>query len=188
MSREVDAVRLLVVDDDDAYRTRLCRAFRERGLAVEGAASLVEATALARSFRPQRAVLDLRLGDGSGVDLLSQLLDLDPQMSCLVLTGYGSITTAVDAVRRGAIDYLTKPADADEILLAFDSRESDLRGQAEAGAPARAASVPSLHRVEWEHIQRVLADCGGNISEAARQLGMHRRTLQRKLATRPPDQ
>jgi two-component system response regulator RegA len=188
MSREVDAVRLLVVDDDDAYRTRLCRAFRDRGFAVEGAASLVEATALAKSFRPQRAVLDLRLGDGSGIELLSQLLDLDPQIRCLVLTGYGSITTAVDAVRRGAIDYLTKPADADEILLAFDSRESDLRGQAEAGPPARAASVPSLHRVEWEHIQRVLADCGGNISEAARQLGMHRRTLQRKLATRPPDQ
>ena len=188
MSPEVDVVRVLVVDDDDAYRNRLCRAFRDRGLAVEGAASLVEAAALAKHFRPQRAVLDLRLGDGSGIELLEQLLDLDPQMRCLVLTGYGSIATAVEAVRRGAIDYLTKPADADEILLAFGSRDSEPRGQAEPATPARTPSVPSLHRVEWEHIQRVLTDCGGNISEAARQLGMHRRTLQRKLATRPPEQ
>ena len=188
MSPDVDALRLLVVDDDDAYRTRLCRAFRDRGLEVEGAASLAEATARVKIFRPQRAVLDLRLGDGSGIDLLDQLLAFDPRIACLVLTGYGSIATAVDAVRRGAIDYLTKPADADEILLAFDARASEQGGQTDASLPPRGATVPSLHRVEWEHIQRVLADSGGNISEAARQLGMHRRTLQRKLATRPPDQ
>jgi len=188
MSSEVQVLRVLVVDDDDAYRTRLCRAFRDRGLAVEGASSIAEAIARARTFRPERAVLDLRLGDGSGIDLLDQLLELDPQLACLVLTGYGSITTAVDAVRRGAIDYLTKPADADEILLAFESRTSEPLGPMDASLPPRSTTVPSLHRVEWEHIQRVLADCGGNISEAARQLGMHRRTLQRKLATRPPDQ
>lgn len=181
-------LRVLVVDDDDAYRTRLCRAFRDRGLEVEGASSVAEAIARVKVFRPDRAVLDLRLGDGSGIDLLDQLLELEPQLACLVLTGYGSIATAVDAVRRGAIDYLTKPADADEILLAFESRTNELRGPADASPPLRGATVPSLHRVEWEHIQRVLADCGGNISEAARQLGMHRRTLQRKLATRPPDQ
>lgn len=188
MSREGEPVRLLVVDDDDAYRTRLCRAFRDRGLVVEGAASLAEATAHMASFRPQRAVVDLRLGDGSGIDLLGELLAVDPEIACVVLTGYGSIATAVEAVRRGAIDYLTKPADADEILLAFESRSSETRMLGEAIPAQRTAAVPSLHRVEWEHIQRVLVDCGGNISEAARQLGMHRRTLQRKLATRPPNQ
>jgi len=180
------AIRLLVVDDDAAYRTRLCRALRDRGLAVEGAGSVAEGLAEARRFRPQRAVLDLRLGDGSGVELVRELLALDPAMRCLVLTGYGSIATAVEAVRLGAIDYLTKPLDADEILQAFESRG---RAGGEAGAGgAPSVTVPSLHRVEWEHIQRVLADCGGNVSAAARQLGMHRRTLQRKLATRPPDQ
>lgn len=176
-------IRMLVVDDDDAYRTRLCRALRERGFEVEDARGVAEATRRLQSFRPQRAILDLRLGDGSGVELVSQLLELDPSIRCLVLTGYGSIASAVEAVRRGAVDYLTKPLDADEILLAFESRAV---GNADGSGPS--VSVPSLHRVEWEHIQRVLTDCGGNISEAARQLGMHRRTLQRKLATRPPDQ
>ncbi len=188
MSPEAPPIRVLVVDDDDAYRTRLCRAFRDRGLSVEGAASLAEARTRLATFRPQRAVLDLRLGDGSGIDLLGELLAADPNVACLVLTGYGSIATAVDAVRRGAIDYLTKPADADEILLAFDARAEAAAEAGSAGAAARSPGVPSLHRVEWEHIQRVLADCGGNVSEAARQLGMHRRTLQRKLATRPPNQ
>jgi two-component system response regulator RegA len=185
MSPEHEPIRLLVVDDDDAYRGRLCRAFRDRGLRVEGAASLAETAEVLGRFHPVRAVLDLRLGDGSGIELLDRLLAFDPGIACVVLTGYGSIATAVEAVRRGAIDYLTKPADADEILLAFESREGEPRSGGEAGALNPA--VPSLHRVEWEHIQRVLADCGGNVSEAARQLGMHRRTLQRKLATRPPN-
>jgi len=180
MSSPESSPRLLVVDDDDAYRTRLVRALRDRGFEVEGAASVVEATGKLRSFRPGRAILDLRLGDGSGIELMKSLLALDPTLECLVLTGYGSIATAVEAVRHGAIDYLTKPVDADEILLAFSAR-----ARSEAAASPNVV-VPSLHRVEWEHIQRVLADCGGNISEAARQLGMHRRTLQRKLATQPP--
>ena len=183
MSSPDAPLRILVVDDDDAYRTRLCRALRARGHEVESAASVAEARTVARRFRPARAILDLRLGDGSGVDLVGELVGLDPALQCLVLTGYGSIATAVEAVRRGALDYLTKPLDADEILLAFETRNREL-GPA---VPAPEVTVPSLHRVEWEHIQRVLADCGGNISEAARQLGMHRRTLQRKLATRPPD-
>jgi two-component system, response regulator RegA len=173
------SMRILVVDDDDAYRTRLVRALRDRGFEVEGAASVGEATEALQRFRPMRAILDLRLADGSGIELMKSLLALDPALACLVLTGYGSIATAVEAVRHGAIDYLTKPVDADEILLAFDARA---RGAAPA---APSVQVPSLHRVEWEHIQRVLADCGGNISEAARQLGMHRRTLQRKLGKKP---
>jgi two-component system response regulator RegA len=174
-------MRILVVDDDDAYRTRLVRALRDRGFEVEGSPSVAEATGRLESFRPARAILDLRLGDGSGIELMKALLAIDPALECLVLTGYGSIATAVEAVRHGAIDYLTKPVDADEILLAFSARAGS------ASAPATpSVQVPSLHRVEWEHIQRVLADCGGNVSEAARKLGMHRRTLQRKLATQPP--
>ncbi|HVH07304.1 MAG TPA: response regulator [Myxococcota bacterium] len=175
------AVRLLLVDDDEPYRTRLARAFRERGLEVAEARSAEAALAVARSFRPERAVLDLRMEDRSGIDLLADLRREHGALDCVVLTGYGSIATALEAVRRGAVDYLTKPADADEILRAFDKREP----QPEA-PEGDAANVPSLHRVEWEHIQRVLTACGGNVSRAARLLGLHRRTLQRKLATHPP--
>jgi two-component system response regulator RegA len=170
-------MRWLVVDDDDPHRSRLSRAFRDRGFAVAEASSAEEAIAVAFRFRPERAVLDLRLPDGSGVELLGDLRRAHPELACVVLTGFGSIASAVEAVRRGAIDYLTKPADADEILRAF---APDPGEQPEPG------EAPSLHRVEWEHIQRVLAECGGNVSRAARVLGVHRRTLQRKLATRPP--
>jgi two-component system response regulator RegA len=173
-----DAVRLLVVDDDDPYRSRLCRAFRERGLEVREARSAADAVELARGFRPERAVLDLRMEDRSGLELLADLRRDHPELVCVVLTGYGSIATALEAVRRGAADYLTKPADADEILRVFE------RGPAQDGPET---DVPSLQRVEWEHIQRVLAACGGNVSRSARLLGLHRRTLQRKLATRPPN-
>jgi two-component system response regulator RegA len=165
-----DAVRLLVVDDDEPYRARLARAFRERGLAVAEARSAEDALVVARGFRPDRAVLDLRMVRREHGETLD----------CIVLTGYGSIATALEAVRRGALDYLTKPADADEILRAFEKRDP------EPDDPRDASGVPSLHRVEWEHIQRVLAACDGNVSRAARLLGLHRRTLQRKLATRPP--
>jgi two-component system response regulator RegA len=175
------AVRLLLVDDDEPYRTRLARAFRERGLDVAEARSAEDALAVARGFRPERAVLDLRMEDRSGIELLADLRREHAALDCVVLTGYGSIATALEAVRRGALDYLTKPADADEILRAFERRESEPDEPEEEGAP-----VPSLHRVEWEHIQRVLSACGGNVSKAARLLGLHRRTLQRKLATRPP--
>lgn len=172
---------MLVVDDDEPYRQRLCRAFRDRGLSVADARSAAEALAVARAFRPDRAVLDMRMQDRSGIDLLADLLREHPGLGCVVLTGFGSIATAVEAVRRGALDYLTKPADADEILLAFSPRPGDVTAE---GDPVGA--VPSLHRVEWEHIQRVMAECEGNVSRAARVLGLHRRTLQRKLATRPP--
>jgi two-component system response regulator RegA len=169
---------MLVVDDDDPHRSRLCRAFRDRGLAVAEARSAGEALAVAGAFRPERAVLDLRLPDQSGLELLGELRAAFPELACVVLTGFGSIATAVEAVRRGALDYLTKPADADEILRAF--------APAPGEEPEEEGDAPSLHRVEWEHIQRVLAECGGNVSRAARVLGLHRRTLQRKLATRPP--
>ncbi len=175
-----DALRLLVVDDDDPHRSRLCRALRERGLDVREARSAAEATRVAESFRPERAVLDLRMEDRSGLELLTDLRREHPGLACVVLTGYGSIATALEAVRRGAANYLTKPADTDEILRAFESSPAeDGPGEADAG-------VPSLQRVEWEHIQRVLTACGGNVSRSARLLGLHRRTLQRKLATRPP--
>jgi two-component system response regulator RegA len=167
--------RILLVDDDEPFRSRLARSLSARGFAVAEAASAREAPAVARAFRPDRAVIDLRMTDGSGLDLLSELRREYPGLASIVLTGYGSIATALEAMRRGAIDYLTKPVDADDVLRAFEAR----------GEPVP-TSVPSLHRVEWEHIQRVLADCGGNVSKAARVLGVHRRTLQRKLAIRPP--
>jgi two-component system response regulator RegA len=170
------APRLLLVDDDAPFRSRLARSLRARGLEVAEAASAEEASSVAHAFRPDRAVIDLRLCDGSGLDVLQALQREFPDAVSLVLTGYGSIATAVEAVRRGAFGYLTKPVDADDVLRAFEPG-------GEAAAPS---VVPSLHRVEWEHIQRVLADCGGNISKAARALGVHRRTLQRKLASLPP--
>jgi two-component system response regulator RegA len=170
-------LRLLLVDDDEPFRSRLARSLRARGLEVAEAKSVAEAPEVARAFRPDRAVIDLRMEDGSGLDVLSALRETWPGLACIVLTGYGSIASALEAVRRGALDYLTKPVDADELLRAFEPGSEP---------PPEESNVPSLHRVEWEHIQRVLADCDGNVSQAARLLGLHRRTLQRKLASRPP--
>lgn len=124
-------------------------------------------------------LLDLRVGNENGLGLISTLRDIDPETRIVVLTGYGSVATAVEAVRRGAVHYLTKPADAEEILAAFE-RSAD--GQAGPSAPLQPMT---LDRVEWEHINRVLMECGGNVSEAARLLGLHRRTLQRKLSKYP---
>ena len=169
------APTLLLVDDDVTLRERLARAFRERGFEVATAAGAAEALARAREETPEYAVLDLRMPDQSGLELLRALRAMDPSTRILMLTGYGSIATAVEATRLGAVGYLPKPADADEILAAF-------AGEA-ASAPIE---TPSLARTEWEHIQRVLADCGGNVSEAARRLGIHRRSLQRKLQKYPP--
>ncbi len=168
-------LRILVVDDDEPFRSRLARSLRARGFEVADAGSAQDALGVAHAFRPDRAVIDLRMTDGSGLDVLAQLKRDFPSLVGIVLTGYGSIATALEALRRGAIDYLPKPVDADDVLRAYD-----------AAGEETAATVPSLHRVEWEHIQRVLADCEGNVSKAARLLGVHRRTLQRKLATRPP--
>jgi two-component system response regulator RegA len=168
---------ILVVDDDTTFRTRLVRAFAERGYDARGAAGAAEAVALAREDSPELAVVDLRMPDGNGLDVVRDLLAIDPSTRVVVLTGYGSIATAVDAMRLGAVHYLSKPADADQILAAFDpNRRVEAQEQ---------GAVPSLARVEWEHIQRVLSDCGGNVSQAARLLGLHRRSLQRKLAKYP---
>lgn len=178
-------MRVLVVDDDAIFRTRLTRALSARGFETHESASGDEGVELARRIKPDRAVVDLRMPGMSGLELVSQLHAINDTMKVLVLTGYGSIATAVEAVHRGAIDYLTKPVDTEQIVAAF-ARDDD---QPSATSPAgndTAEPVPSLARVEYEHIQRILSDCHGNISAAARKLGIHRRSLQRKLSKLPP--
>ncbi len=173
---------LLLCDDDEVFRTRTARAFTERGFEVSTAHDYDSAVALARHESPELAVVDLKMPGKGGLELVKALLEIDPHTKVVVLTGYGSIATAVDAVRLGATYYLAKPADADEILAAF------ARGQAPPLEPPDSDyKAPSLARAEWEHINRVLSDCGGNISEAARRLGIHRRSLQRKLQKYPPN-
>lgn len=173
---------LLIVEDDDAFRGRLAKAIRERGFDVAEASTVEEAEARISDDAPEFAVLDLRVASGYGLDLIASLKAADPNTRVVVLTGYGSIATAVDAVRRGATHYLTKPVETDEILAAFDQ-------DAVGGATTADALKPmSLDRLEWEHINRVLVDCGGNVSEAARLLGLHRRSLQRKLSKYPRPQ
>jgi two-component system response regulator RegA len=183
LAEEPGAQSLLIVEDDDVLRSRLARAFRARGFEVREAADAASGLRLAREDPPELALVDLRLPDGSGLDAVRSLRELDPGTSVVVLTGYGSIATALEAIRLGATHYLTKPADVEEILAGF------ARGKAIAPAPDAAAAsavpTPSLARVEWEHINRVLADCDGNVSKAARVLGIHRRSLQRKLAKFP---
>jgi two-component system response regulator RegA len=174
-----ETVSLLIVEDDEALRERLKRAFAARGLEVRATASASEAERLAREDPPELVVLDLRIGADSGLTLIPALKAIDPATRIVVLTGYGSVATAVQAVRQGAVHYLTKPADVDEILAAFEAPDAVAEAKV---APLRPMS---LDRVEWEHINRVLADCDGNVSEAARALGLHRRTLQRKLAKYP---
>jgi len=172
---------ILVVDDDDTFRARLVRAFEDRGFDARGAKDAEEALGLAQAESPELAVVDLRMPGASGLDVVRGLKAIDASTRVVVLTGYGSIATAIDAIRLGAAHYLTKPADIDDILAAFD-RPDRPEASGEASAPV---AVPSLARVEWEHIHRVLADCNGNISQAARLLGIHRRSLQRKLAKYP---
>jgi two-component system response regulator RegA len=171
-----DGRTLLIVDDDERFRERLMRAFRERGFDVRGAGDYDQAMASARAETPELALVDLRLPGGSGIELVRAFKELDTTTNVVVLTGYGSIATALESVRAGATTYLTKPVDADQIVAAFEN------AAAETPAPP---GVPTLARVEWEHIQRVLADCDGNVSQAARLLGIHRRSLQRKLSKYP---
>jgi two-component system response regulator RegA len=173
-----DARSFLVVDDDEVFRERVVRALRTRGFDVREAADVASALAAAHRDSPELALVDLRMPDGSGLDVVRGLRALDTTTLIVVLTGYGSIATALDAVRLGATNYLTKPTDVDRILAAFTP-------DGVARDPDVGSETPSLARVEWEHINRVLADCGGNISEAARVLGVHRRSLQRKLQKFP---
>ena len=175
------APSLLIVDDDDTLRERLARALEKRGYDVQAAMNYEDAMAVARKESPEFAVVDLKMPGKSGLELVRDLHEIDAATRVVVLTGYGSIATAVDAVRLGAVNYLSKPADADDIVAAF---ERGTKPALQAGDTDYKA--PSLARVEWEHINRVLADCGGNVSEAARRLGIHRRSLQRKLQKYAP--
>ncbi len=169
---------LLLVDDDPTFTRVMARALIRRGLRVETAANAEEAMQLAQASRPDYAVLDLKMEGDSGLVLLPRLLDLYPELKVVILTGYSSIATAVEAIKRGATHYLCKPADADDVLTALLSEQAD----PETLVPEHPMSVD---RLQWEHIQRVLAEHEGNISATARALGMHRRTLQRKLQKRP---
>ena len=175
---------ILIVDDDDTFRHRLTRALRDRGFDAREAADGAEATSNARQDSPEMAVVDLRMQGASGLEVLQQLRAIDPATRILMLTGYGSIATAVEAMRLGAVGYLTKPVDVDELLAAF--ARIDAQKPEDPPRSAAAVTTPSLARTEWEHIQRVLADCSDNVSEAARRLGIHRRSLQRKLGKDPP--
>ncbi|MHC2070455.1 response regulator transcription factor [Bremerella sp. T1] len=172
---------ILLVDDDDILRNRLTRAFSSRGFDVYSAKTKEDAVSQAEEAQPDRAVLDLKLPETSGIEILKDLLKVSPLTQAVILTGYGSITNAVEAVRLGAVNYLTKPADADEILAAFENKEA-----ASPQAEPQSYNPQSLAEAEWEHIHRVLNDCGGNLSEAARLLDIPRRTLQRKLKKLAP--
>lgn len=172
---------ILLVDDSYVLRDRLALAFEERGYRVSVAGSYDEAVAVFRQNPTDLAVLDLRMPGRPGMALIPELKRIHPDTKILILSGFGSIATAIDAMRLGATNFLPKPADADDILNAFARvGEIDIP-QVEEEIP-----VPTLAQAEWEHIHRVLADCGGNISEAARRLGIHRRSLQRKLRKRAP--
>lgn len=177
---------ILIVDDDAIFRQRLERAFSRRGWDTYAAESGESGVDIARRVRPQQAIVDLRMPGMGGLDLIAALHRIDAKMRIIVLTGYGSIATAVEAVHRGAVDYLTKPVDTEQIIAAFARHGAADDRDAPEPAEVEAETIPSLARVEYEHIQRILNDCGGNISAAARKLGIHRRSLQRKLSKLPP--
>jgi two-component system, response regulator RegA len=169
---------LLLADDDNSFRQRLALTLGRRGFDVRAAGSAAECRDLMRQIKPVYAVLDLRLGDGNGLDLVSELRALHPNTRVVILTGYGNLATAVAAVKEGAIDYLAKPADPEDLITALLASEGE--------KPAPPAEPMSADRVRWEHIQRVYELCDRNVSETARRLKMHRRTLQRILAKRSP--
>lgn len=169
---------LLLVDDDEPFLKRLGKAMEKRGFTVEMASTVAEGRDIANLRPPAYAVVDLRLGDGNGLDVVEVLRDRRPDSRVVVLTGYGAIATAVAAVKIGATDYLSKPADATDIMNALLAQGEDL--------PPPPENPMSADRVRWEHIQRVYELCDRNVSETARRLNMHRRTLQRILAKRSP--
>jgi len=181
LSEVPDAPSILIVDDDSTLRERLATACRARGLDARTAGDYDEARALALADPPEFAVVDLRMPGRSGLELIRELKTIDPETKIVVLTAYGSIATTIDAMKLGAIYYLQKPADADDVIAAFQRDTPPAPGES-----ATEFSAPSLERVRWEHINRVLADCEGNVSEAARRLGLHRRSLQRILQKYPP--
>ncbi|MGV6825769.1 MAG: response regulator transcription factor [bacterium] len=177
MSEEIDN-QVLVIDDDEVFNRTLCRGLTRLGLQCQSAHNSNEAVTALKSSVFSSMVLDLRLGEESGLSLIEPALELQPDIRILVLTGYASLTTAVQAIKQGAFNYLAKPANAEAVLNALQSESSgDLEIE---------QTPTSLKQLEWEHLQRVLAENDGNISATARQLGMHRRTLQRKLQKKAP--
>jgi len=175
-------MKLLLVDDDDLLRERLAKALATRGLEVRTAENADEAIALATADPPDLAVIDLKMPGQTGIELLKQFQTVTPDTKSIILTGYGSIANAVDALHAGAVSYVTKPADADQVLEAFRKAEAP----APEPPPPSDIHAPSLAEAEWNHIQQVLSDCSGNITRAAAQLGIPRRTLQRKLKKLAP--
>lgn len=176
---------LLLVDDDELLRERMGRALASRGLQVRTAASGAEALALAREQPPELAVLDLKMAGMTGLETLRELKAIAPTVRAVILTGYGSIANAVEALHQGAENYVTKPADADQVLEAFH-RSGVLTDDEAPPVQEAALHTPSLAEAEWNHIQQVLADCNGNITRTAERLGIPRRTLQRKLKKLAP--
>jgi len=174
----IDHAPLLLVEDDAAFRGRLAMTLERRGFEVGAASGVQEAREIAARLHPDYAVLDMRLADGSGLDLVGELRQMNPSIRIVVLTGYGNLATAVAAVKAGAVDYLAKPADPEDIVKALTA-EPDAK-------PLPPEEPMSADRVRWEHIQRVYELCNRNVSETARRLKMHRRTLQRILAKRSP--
>lgn len=172
---------ILLVDDEELFRERLAKAFSQRGFKVFTAENFDEAMRIINDDKPIMGVVDLKMPGKSGLELIVAAKKVNPEMQLVVLTGYGSIATATEAIRLGALYYLPKPADVDDILGAF-ARNPELAMEVDQDE----FSAPSLARAEWEHINRVLTDCGGNISLAAKKMDMHRRTLQRKLQKYPP--
>ena len=169
---------LLIVEDDKSFLQRLSRAMESRGFTVTSAESVAEGLSCLQTASPAFAVVDMRLADGNGLDVISALKRRRPDARGIILTGYGNIATAVNAVKMGAVDYLAKPVDADDVVAALLAHEG--------GAAPPPDNPMSADRVRWEHIQRVYELCGRNVSETARRLNMHRRTLQRILAKRAP--
>jgi two-component system, response regulator RegA len=183
MTQMTDSAKsILLVDDSFVLRDRLALAFEERGFQVSVAGNYDEAISVFRRNPTDLVVADLRMPGKSGLALIPELKAIKLDTRVLILSGFGSIATAIDAIRLGAANFLPKPADVDDILAAFNRGA----GEVEIESDESAIPVPTLAQAEWEHIHRVLSDCGGNISEAARRLGIHRRSLQRKLRKRAP--
>jgi two-component system response regulator RegA len=178
MMNDNESPVLLLVDDDELYCRVLGEALEKRGYRTHTARDPVAALQLARIHEPEYAVIDLRIGTESGLELVRRLAERDANTRIVMLTGYASVATAVEAIKLGAVHYLSKPAGADEVIAALQRVEGD------AGV-SPPENPPSVKRLEWEHLQRVLVEHGGNVSAAARALKMHRRTLQRKIAKRP---
>ncbi len=178
-----DGKKLLIVDDDEILRNRMKRAMQRRGFVVFEGDGYDTAIEIAHQYQPDYAVFDLKMPGKSGIELLTDIMEILPNLRAVMLTGYGSIANAVEAVKLGAVNYMTKPADADEICrsLGFEVPATE-----SPETVTDSFGTQSLAEAQWEHIQRVLADCNGNISQAARQLDIPRRTLQRKLKKLAP--